>query len=77
MSYRRIIFRNWSFELSYTRGHSHKEKMRKVVSFSLPEKEQMVRLIDAVCRPDGKSKYLEWSVNDETGELDLYEGDYE
>jgi hypothetical protein len=53
--------------------------MRKVVSFSLPEKEQMVRLIDAVCPPKGESKYLEWSVNDETGQLktilySLYQG---
>lgn len=33
----------------------------------------MDRLIEAVCPPDGKSNYLEWSVNDETGELVLYE----
>ena len=37
----------------------------------------MVRLIDAVCPPNGKSNYLEWSVNDETGELNLYEEDTE
>ena len=51
--------------------------MRKVVSFSLPEKDQMVRLIDAVCPPDGKWNYLEWSVNDETGELNTTAEDSE
>ena len=47
-------------------------KMRKVVSFSLPRKDQMDKLIDAVCPPEGETNYLEWSVND-SGELDLYE----
>lgn len=48
-------------------------RMRRVVSFCLPKRKQMERLIDAVCPPEGESNYLEWSVNEETGELELYE----
>jgi hypothetical protein len=51
--------------------------MRKVVSFSLPQNDQMNRLVDAVCPPGEKGNFLQWSFNDETGELDLYEEDYE
>ena len=48
-------------------------KMRKVVSFSLPQKDEMDRLIGAVCPPGEKGNFLQWSYNDETEELHLFE----
>jgi hypothetical protein len=36
------------------------------------QRDQLDKLIEAVCLPEGESNYLEWSVN-EKGELDLFE----
>ena len=48
--------------------------MRKVITLSSPPlpRDQLDKLIEAVCPPDGESNYLEWPVND-SGELDLFE----
>jgi hypothetical protein len=48
-------------------------KMRKIISLSSPPipKDQLDRLIEAVCPEEGDARGLKWELN-EDGILDLY-----
>jgi hypothetical protein len=55
-------------------GESIREmKMKKVLSLSSPPipRDQLDRLIEAVCPEEGDARGLEWALNDD-GSLDLY-----